>query len=366
MARGWRIIASGIVGFVITGGTANAVSQTVEGVVRDSVTSEPAEGVLMILVDSLERQTATDLTGGNGRYRLRAAREGTHSIEALRIGFEKWTSEPFVLTRGRAFRFDIDVPARRVVLEAITVEGESRCSLESGGADMLAVWDQVRNALNSTRLTIEDRLYRFSTEINDRRTDRDGNVISDETRTNMGNTSWPFQTVNPERLEDSGFVQGLSNLNPTYMGPDASLLVHESFLRTHCFTLVRGHLDEQQVIGLRFEPADDRRLPDIAGVLWLREDNAELIQLDYDFTNVPDWVRTANGQKIFDRLPNGAWYIREWRLSAPIPEVFNGRVVRIQGEWERVGRVRTVANRRGERILNFVVADSTESATDGP
>jgi hypothetical protein len=74
------------------------------------------------------------------------------------------------------------------------------------------------------------------------------------------------------------------------------------------------------MVGLRFEPAATRRLPDISGVLWLDVRSAELRDIEYRYTGLPDYMPSSKigGRVEFARLSNGAWVMRRWVVRAPI------------------------------------------------
>lgn len=56
----------------------------------------------------------------------------------------------------------------------------------------------------------------------------------------------------------------------------------------------------------------------------------------------------------FTRLPNGAWFIREWELTAPVGRVVLGRSdTTLNSVKVRNGTVREVLSATGEVIVQF-------------
>jgi hypothetical protein len=121
-------------------------------------------------------------------------------------------------------------------------------------------------------------------------------------------------------------------------------------------------------VGLGFEPVADRRLTDIAGVLWLDPRSAELRDLEFHYTNLGQWAGTrAGGSITFARLPSGAWVIRKWYIRAPVPLVrrrLAGAEVRLRplamvdtvgiaGFQEEGAWVTTVLTARGSRVATY-------------
>ena len=73
----WALLWSAIPLAAQTGGA-------IAGRVRDAVSSQPLEGVL-VTVDSGPRGAVTDATGG---YRIREVRSGWHRVRASQIGYQ--------------------------------------------------------------------------------------------------------------------------------------------------------------------------------------------------------------------------------------------------------------------------------------
>jgi hypothetical protein len=78
--------------------------------------------------------------------------------------------------------------------------------------------------------------------------------------------------------------------------------------------------------------------------------------LEFRYTRLGRWApaEQTGGSIQFARLPSGAWFIRDWRVRAPI--------ARLRGVWrdtvlfgylERGGRVVEVLSAGGEPIVRF-------------
>ena len=106
-----------------------------------------------------------------------------------------------------------------------------------------------------------------------------------------------------------------------YYAPDADVLLSDAFLDTHCMSLVEGEDEAEGLVGLSFEPTQDRGVTDISGVLWLDPADAELQWLDYqyEFLDVPNSERLG-GKIRFSGLPDGTWIVRQWYIRMPILE----------------------------------------------
>ena len=169
----------------------------------------------------------------------------------------------------------------------------------------------------------------------------------------------PFRSLDVENLLENGFVRP-DGEGSIYYGPDADVLLSDAFLDTHCMSLAEGEDEAEGLLGLSFEPTENRGVPDISGVLWLDPVNAELQWLDYryEFLDVPNSERLG-GRIRFHGLPNGTWIVREWYIRMPLLQAtvdqrrFGQRRVRprLVGLREEGGLVVRVNNLQGDLVL---------------
>ncbi|HET7132415.1 MAG TPA: carboxypeptidase-like regulatory domain-containing protein, partial [Gammaproteobacteria bacterium] len=100
----------------------------------------------------------------------------------------------------------------------------------------------------------------------------------------------------------------------------ADVLLSGAFISAHCFHLQRDTVTGDSLIGIAFEPVRHRPPPDIRGVLYLDRRSAELRELRYTYTSLPDAVEKHDfgGRVSFQRVPGSAWIIREWVVRGPM------------------------------------------------
>src|SRR5690606_34599315 len=138
-------------------------------------------------------------------------------------------------------------------------------------------------------------------------------------------------------------------------GVDASALLSDAFLRSHCFRIERNGR-QPGVVGLAFEPIDRGGMPDIEGVLWVDQRTAELQHLEFTFTRHlhPIAVPRApfGGRVEFRRLANGAWVVDGWWLRMPqLPTTVLRRLVQHAARDDASDQdALRAAHRRGMRI----------------
>jgi hypothetical protein len=144
-------------------------------------------------------------------------------------------------------------------------------------------------------------------------------VIDEQRRFVRRYTPTPFVAATPEMLATTGFVEELATGGAQYYAPDATVLLSDPFLNTHCFRLRTREDEGVRLLGLEFEPIQGRDNAEVRGVLWLEEATARLRSIEYRYVNhplrLPD--SEAGGELAFTELPNGTWIVREWRIRMP-------------------------------------------------
>ena len=121
---------------------------------------------------------------------------------------------------------------------------------------------------------------------------------------------------------------------------------------TTLIAILMGEDEAEGLLGLSFEPTEDRGVLDISGVLWLDPEDAELQWLDYqyEFLDVPNSERLG-GKIRFSGLPDGTWIVRQWYIRMPILESGRRRN-RLVGLREEGGLVVQVNNLQGDLVLD--------------
>jgi hypothetical protein len=222
------------------------------------------------------------------------------------------------------------------------------------------VWDEARKALVTAEFTDQEGNYRYETMLYERDLDRETRLIlGEEQSRRRGRMRTPFGSKPAEDLVENGFVRS-SATETLYYAPDAAVLLSDVFLDSHCFRLERADENEEAsgLIGLAFEPSGDRRrIPDIAGTLWLDPETSELRWLEYRYENLdPDISSDDVGGRIdFRRMPRGTWIVPEWWIRMPQVEMrsdLGGRMRQsVTGFRQSGGRVISVQDDIGRSVV---------------
>jgi hypothetical protein len=296
-------------------------AQVVRGVVRDSGSGEPAAGVLVALVPSASRERRTTLTDADGRFIIAAPAPGSYALETKRIGVRPALSPEFRLGAGEAREASLTVAPVVAVLDAVRVTGRSYCGDRvSEGAETATLWEEVRAALTAARLTRESRAFPVTITSFRRTLDpRNLKVRAEERTERSGVTANPFVSAPLATLSAQGYVVDDGSGTLLHHGPDVDALLSDGFIRDHCFRAVLGTNVQTGLIGLSFEPTSARKVPDIAGVLWIDVQTRELRRLEYRYTRHPiDFDgRLPISYVEYASMPSGAWIVRRWAIRMP-------------------------------------------------
>lgn len=335
-----------------------ASAQTVLVRVVDAQTSGPVVGALAYLDDAEGRTVKNTLTDERGRGLFVGIPAGTYRVRAEMIGMGTAQTALFDVAEGATVTQEIRMESSAIQLEGIEVETESdRCTVRPGdeGALVAQVWDEARKALSAASLTDQRGRYRYETVKYERQIDRETGVIIDEERNRReGYMETPFESHPAEDLVENGFVQR-DGQDYLYMGPDASVLLSDPFLDTHCFKLAgRG---ENGLVGLGFEPTgENKTVPDIAGTLWIDPETAELqwVEYTYEYLEPERTTDMVGGRVDFQRMPDGTWIVPEWWIRMPVMSSqtdFEGRVRPYIVRYHQTGGMVTEVREAGGRSL---------------
>jgi hypothetical protein len=314
------IVMSLLLGFCgISVGNAQSVSGRV--VLADSSTTAP--GAIVQATD--ERGAAVRaLTNSAGRFVLRVAHPGRYVFQVLRIGYRPSVVRVIVVGMNGERDLTLIAGQDRVSLAAVTVRAANSCRVRPDTGLLVArVWEEARKAMLSSQLTTDDAPVQAEWMEFDRALDSSAGLVKKQHVTMARHpTTHVFRTPSPDSLATLGYVINESG-GVAYYAPDAEVLLSERFANTHCLRLTASGNDDTSMVGVRFEPTEERRgVHDIAGILWVDRQSAELRRLEFQYTNLPDVSDPlrGGGRVGFARLAAGSWIITSWEARLPIFE----------------------------------------------
>jgi hypothetical protein len=300
-----------------------AHAQTVRGVIVDR-SEAPVAGVVVTLLDSASNVAGRALSNERGEYGIRASAAGSYRLRTQRIGFRPVTSPAVILSAGADVTRRLALSDVPVSLAAVRVVANSACHMAADSATAtFAAWEQIRTALTAAQLTANARAIVTTTVAYERLLDRDfKHVRQQRASVNTELVTKPWRELPTDSLHAAGYVAAGADDSTTYYAPGLDALLSNVFVEDHCFRLTAA--DDTSRLGIAFEPTRvRRRVPEIAGTLWLDRASAELRDMDFHYVNVPRVQGDRAGGMIeFVRLRDGTWTISRWNVAMPVIAVY--------------------------------------------
>lgn len=309
----------------VVGIAAPAAGQTIGGTVRESDGGLPIPGAFISLLDHSGAAVRSGFTSASGAFSLTPPVPGWHRLRVERIGYETWTTEPYDVAAEDMIHVTVEVPPRPVRLRDLHVEVSAACVDDpTQGAALATAWEELRKALE-TAVWAEGRGdLRFTLIRWERVLERRSLAVREATsRMYRMRPLPPFESVPARRLMRSGFVIPVAD-SSEFHAPDATVLLSPEFRAAHCFGVRRATIGGVRKLGIEFRPRERRMMVQIEGTLWLNEESAELDRVELSYLNLPVTRRVdrslIGAEIVFDRLPDGPFYVREWWIRFPAYE----------------------------------------------
>ena len=257
-----RVIA--IVATAILIAAASAEAQDVRVRLVDEDARQPLAGLLVAALDRAGAIGATTLSSADGMAAVRISGAGPHRLLIRRIGFAPVTTDTLAVPAPGA-TLEIVVPAHRIVLGTVHVVVNQVCAnqTESPSAGAQAAWAQVRDALEASALTRDQRLVttaalRFQRDL---RFGRQGELTPDIRIARPPRASVRSLRLRLPYLERDGYFKHHDDGSENFYAPDEAVLLSPGFTQHHCVTEyseVRRDSTGTE-IALAFMPRDRRR-----------------------------------------------------------------------------------------------------------
>ena len=291
-----------------------AFAQQLRGTVVDGASGIPIAGAVVQFLDASGAALGRGITDGQGTFHLLMP-EGMVRMQVLRIGFRPHT-------RGIANVHDkplrIAMERLPTILEPVNVADETRCPRRSDRPAALGLWEQARAGLLATVVARESAPAKMKIIEFDRFMAGNTQRIEwQNVRLDTISGRTPFAAARSSTdFVQAGFSSAASD-GRWFHGPDADVLLSESFAGGYCFHLARPDRSRPNQAGLAF--VSGSRVPeriDIEGTLWVDTVSRELRDVEFRYAGLDrrtDAYRPG-GYIGFRQLGNGVVVIDRWHL----------------------------------------------------
>ncbi|MFI5234011.1 MAG: carboxypeptidase regulatory-like domain-containing protein [Gemmatimonadales bacterium] len=299
-------------------------AQSFRGTLETTAHGQPVAGAIVLLEDTLHAIQARSRSDDRGRFVLRPAAAGRFSLRVQRIGVRPYESAPFELKADTTAVIALnELPFS---LPQVTSSAASVCRARSlASAATRQLWEDVRTVLIATSLTYAEQRNRFSVAEVRRVYGTHPAALRSVSLLEQAVTGvQPWTSFAPDILAEHGYV-AFARDRLTFVSPDLDVLLSRSFENTHCFEPTLAH--EGGLVGLSFDPGKSlKNNTDIAGTFWLDSASHELRRLTFHHTGLPTIIGDSTGESTvrFAMFASDEWFIPEWTIRAPIPELPRG------------------------------------------
>jgi hypothetical protein len=321
LPRRWsRSIAWSVVG-AVAAGAPSASAQRLTGVVHDSTAFGPLASTVVSLLDAGGRSLRRTVTDRQGRYALPVS-DSARTVQFRHIGFR-----PIDLPLPESARTGtavMNTSMQRVpaVLDPVRVTATG-CPAAATSPEAMALWEQAQSGFLASVVAREAAPANAVVYLYERNLRVVGQAPTSQTVTlrRVVSTSPISAGRTPEEFVTHGYTNRAS-LTREYFGPDADVLLDESFRATHCFSMARADPARPGEIGVSFVPGRPRdQIVDIKGTLWLTRNPLALKSLEYTYTELARPLLDAGlgGSLTFRTADNGVVVVDRWRIKVGEP-----------------------------------------------
>ena len=298
------------------------VVRTAVGPSANAVATVPiSSAVVLLLADTRDSVIARGVTAPNGRFLLQAPGAGTYRVRVLRIGQRPLVQGPWRVGASETLDVVIAAVEQPVQLARFDVRADGVCRREPDSRTLAGqLLGDARTAFLSSVSSTADgerqAVYRFFRYDRDRRGRLEGDSTS-ELRKRQ--TARPFASLSPDSIAKVGYVVDEGD-SVTYRGPDAEVLLSESFARSHCFHVVEGVGSRSGMLGVVFRPVNPPAgVVDISGTIWMDPGSLRVndVEFVYDPASREERQMGIGGVVRFASTADGTWLVREWELRMP-------------------------------------------------
>lgn len=292
-----------------------AAAQEVRIEVVEAANGKPIVGANVSVIDSSGLAIGGGFSDQGGYINLPVPMRGPFRVRADKVSFDTWIS---VVLRPAGKPIHVRVGMAPTRTPSAVVRTETACQQLSGpGTPAGDLWVELRKALTASAMTEAKGMVPLDVDLYERVLDRNLGILSERTEQRSNVSRRPSTGIALDQLDSAR--RGEANSGAVYRPPDAATFLSDAFVRSHCFSAIRGYGQENGLAGLEFKPARVGGLAALTGVIWLDPKANALRYLNFDYVNLPVPLRLARttGRVEFQQLPGGQWIVPRWYIRMP-------------------------------------------------
>ena len=251
--------------------------------VVEAVNGKPIVGANVTVLDSTGVMLGGGFSDQGGFISLPHPPRAPFRIRADKVSFDTWVS---VVLRPGSKPIHVRVGMAPTRTPSVVGRTEVACQQLTGpGTPAGDLWAELRKALTASALTEAQGLVPLDVNIYERALDRNLAVVSERVEQRTKIPRRPVTGISWDQLDSAR--HGDATSAEVYRAPDAATFLSEQFVRSHCFTAIRGYGPDNGLSGLEFKPAKVGGLPELTGVIWLDPRAKALRYVNFAYVTSP-------------------------------------------------------------------------------
>lgn len=292
-----------------------AAAQEVRIEVVEASTGKAIVGANVSVLDSTGMAIGGGFSDQGGYINLPIPVRGPFRVRSDKVSYDTWIS---VVLRPAGKPIHVRVGMAPTRTPSVVARTETACQQLTGpGTPAGDLWIELKKALTASAMTEAKGLVPLDVDLYERVLDRNLGLVSERTDQRANVSRRPSTGIALDQLDSAR--RGEATSGEVYRPPDAATFLSDAFVRSHCFSAIRGYGQENGLVGLEFKPARIGGLAALTGVIWLDPKASALKYLNFDYVNLPVPLRLARttGRVEFQQLPGGQWIVPRWYIRMP-------------------------------------------------
>ena len=254
------------------------------------------------------RETLAD---ERGAFSLSLPPPGVYRVRVRRIGYQPWASDTLHIASASESRtLRLTIPLQPIPLPELSVSEQNDCPTAPAERQRaFALYGSVLPTLVSSSFSADLRNLQVGMMRPTVVSSRGGRTFARDSVTLVVPVA--FEEASPAHLETNGYAEVTEGSIAILFAPDGDALSSPGFLATHCLSTVAS--EDETRVGLAFEPKPGRAVVDVKGVLWIDEDTAEPLEVEFRYTSLRLFLRrnleAALLEDVRSRLPRRARHL---------------------------------------------------------
>src|SRR5688572_12328478 len=216
-----------------------AAAQDVRIEVVEASNGKPIVGANVSVIDSSGLAIGGGFSDQGGYINLPVPMRGPFRVRSDKLSYDTWIS---VVLRPASKPIHVRIGMTPTRVPSVIARTETTCQQVSPGTPMGDLWAEVRKALTASAMTEAKGLVSLDVDLYERVLDRNLGIVSERIEQRTKVSRRPSTGISLDQVDSAR--RGAAANGEVYRAPDAATFLSDQFLRSHCFSAIRGYGQE--------------------------------------------------------------------------------------------------------------------------